>query len=83
MSTELQRAIRSFCQLIPESKIGEYSSNALDDKRLKDIYETACEIGEDISSIDIIACLRECHPNVSDEEIIKCGDSAFRHMLNL
>ena len=83
MSTELQKVIRSFCQLIPENKIGEYSSNALDDKRLKLIYDTAILIGEDIRPQHIIDCLKECHPNIADEVIVECADSAFKHMLTL
>ena len=83
MSEELQKAIKSFCQLIPESKIGKYSSNALDDKRLKLIYNTAISAGEEVRPQHIIDCLKECHPNIADEVIVECADSAFKHMLTL
>ena len=82
MSDALQKAIELFCQLIPESKIGTYSANPNDDRRLKAIYETAINNHEDIHASDIIECLKECHPGIAEVDIIKCGDSAFRHMLD-
>lgn len=50
--------------------------------RLKAIYETAINNHEDIHASDIIKCLKECHPGIAEVDIIKCGDSAFRHMLD-
>ncbi len=83
MSQELQKAIESFCQLIPESKIGKYSPNALDDKRLKKIYDTAIANKENVTPKLIIDCLKESHPQLSETDIQECGDTAFNHMLSL
>lgn len=82
MSEELQRAIESFCCLIPESKIGNYSPNSNDDRRLKNIYDTAIANNEDISPCDIIICLKKWHPDINEEYIIECGDTAFRYMID-
>lgn len=83
MSTELQKAIESFCLLIPESKIGEYSSNSNDDRRLKHILDTALKNKEDVSPKHIIETLSACHPEIDMADIIKCADTAFHHMFNI
>lgn len=83
MSQELQKAVESFCRLIPESKVGKYSPNTLDDKRLKKIYDTAIAHNENITPKHIIDCLKEYHPQLSETDIQECGDTAFNHMLSL
>lgn len=83
MSTELQKAIESFCLLIPVSKIGEYSSNPNDDRRLKHILDTALKNNEEVRPKHIIDALSACHPEIDMADIIQCADTAFRHMFNI
>ena len=83
MSNELQKAIKLFCQFIPECKIGKYSPNPNDDRRLKSIYDVACSNSEEIRASDIIDCLKELKPEVCEKDIVECGDTAFKHMLQL
>lgn len=82
MSKELQKAIESFCSLMPESKIGTYSPNSNDDRRLKNIYDTAVANNEDIRPCDIIDCFKKWHPDIDEKHIIECGDTAFRYMID-
>lgn len=83
MSEKLQKEIQTFCMLLPESKIGEYSANTHDDKRLVNIYKTAIENGEDVRPLDILNCLRKCYPNYDDKVLSLCADTAFRHMCDI
>jgi hypothetical protein len=83
MTKELALAINAFCYHIPESKIGIYSPNVLDDNRLESIYDVACKSGEDIRPQYFIDSLKAHHPNIADNDIMECADTAFRHMLDI
>ncbi|MBQ7774021.1 MAG: hypothetical protein IJ383_08170 [Bacteroidales bacterium] len=59
MSNELKNAINTFCKLLPDNKVGEYSPNPNDDRRLKAIIDTANKNSEGVRPSDIIEGLRE------------------------
>lgn len=84
MSNELENAIKSFCISLPDAKVGKYSPNPNDDRRLKDIYDTAVVNNEEVRPSDIIEGLRKYKQNnVAEDDILECGDTAFKHMLQL
>ena len=83
MSNELENAIKSFCISLPDAKVGKYSPNPNDDRRLKDIYDTAVINNEEVRPSDIIEGLKKYKQDVSEGDILECGDTAFKYMLEL
>ena len=83
MNPILKDTIQTFCKFIPESKIGIYSPNPNDDRRLRAIYETAIAVGGEVKPSYILDCLKELYPNWEEKDLIDCADSSFKHMLNL
>lgn len=84
MSNELENAIKSFCIFLPDTKVGTYSPNPNDDRRLKSILEAANKNKEEVRPSDIIEGLKKYKQNnVAEDDILECGDTAFKHMLQL
>lgn len=83
MSNELENAIKSFCIFLPDTKVGTYSPNPNDDRRLKSILEAANKNKEEVRPSDIIEGLKKYKQDVSEGDILECGDTAFKYMLEL
>ncbi len=63
--------------------MGKYSPNPNDDRRLKSILDAANKNKEEVCPSDIIEGLRKYKQDVAEGDIIECGDTAFKHMLQL
>ncbi len=63
--------------------IGKYSPNPNDDRRLKAIIDIANTNSEEVRPSVIIEGLRRNKQNIAEEDIIECGDTAFKHLLDL
>lgn len=73
MDTKVKEAVKTFCQIFPIDKIGDYS-HATDMKRLLEIAYQAYLASENVSAADFEAALTSVHPEIAVEAIKECAE---------
>lgn len=81
MNEKLKAAIDFFALMIPECKIGIYSNNPLDDKRLDKIAFLSDLLNICITKEDLKEALKRHHPDVGDKDIADCAASCMEYIL--
>lgn len=77
MNTKVKDAVKTFCQIFPTDKIGDYS-HTTDMKRLLEIAYQAYLAGENVGIADFEAALASAHPEVVPKAIKECAEDCHK-----
>lgn len=76
----VDQKLTSFCSLLPENKIGEYSSNPNDDRRLIELAYVSYSTKQEITIEMFKDELQKWHPDVFENDIDRCAKSCLEQI---
>lgn len=82
MNIKVEKAVKTFCQIFPPAKIGDYS-HATDMKRLLEIAYQVYLAEETVTAKDFETALTVAHPEIAPEAINECAEACCKIVSNM
>lgn len=83
MNPKLEKAINTFCFMMPDAKIGIYEHQPLDDERIAKIACLSFFTGDDVTAQDFIDGLTKYNPTLHAKDIQDCAKGVHDYYLQI